>query len=161
MEKNISKFTGRLRVRACGICIQNGNVLMIKHENIGKKNFFWSPPGGEVQFGETLERSIIREFKEETNLDIKVGKFICLHEFIDSPLHSLEAFFEVFVTDNSSDMNLGIDPELGKDEQMMSDIRFMPFDEIKKMDPLTVHQIFTNCEKVEDLLKKESFLNFK
>lgn len=34
----------------------------------------WHFPGGALEFGEELDRALIREIKEETNLDIKVER---------------------------------------------------------------------------------------
>jgi 8-oxo-dGTP diphosphatase len=37
---------------------------------------FWHVIGGHIENGETPEQALKREFKEETNLDITVGKLI-------------------------------------------------------------------------------------
>ena len=42
----------------------------------------WVVPGGHIELGETIEESLIREVKEETNLDIFDIEFICFQEFI-------------------------------------------------------------------------------
>lgn len=36
----------------------------------------WSLPGGRVNFGEGLEAAVTREVKEETDLDVSVGRFL-------------------------------------------------------------------------------------
>ncbi|USK71202.1 NUDIX hydrolase [Peribacillus asahii] len=48
------------------------------------KNSTWSLPGGAVEAGETLREATVREVKEETGYDIKVGNIVALNEaFID------------------------------------------------------------------------------
>ncbi|MFJ7737679.1 NUDIX hydrolase [Lysinibacillus sp. NPDC097287] len=48
------------------------------------KNGTWSLPGGSVEVGETLREATVREVKEETGYDIKVGNIVALNEaFID------------------------------------------------------------------------------
>jgi ADP-ribose pyrophosphatase YjhB (NUDIX family) len=37
---------------------------------------FWHVVGGQVEENETLKEALKREFKEETNLDVEVGKII-------------------------------------------------------------------------------------
>jgi 8-oxo-dGTP diphosphatase len=44
-----------------------GGVVLIKRSN---PPFGWAIPGGFVDYGESLEEAVIREAKEETNLDI-------------------------------------------------------------------------------------------
>ena len=58
-----------------GIYIKNKKVLMLKRSNEPFKGF-WHVIGGQVENNETLKEAIIREFKEETNLDVKVGEII-------------------------------------------------------------------------------------
>ena len=65
-------FGGKVRVRACGILIKEDAVLLLKHEGIGKEGYLWAPPGGGVEFNETIETTLKREFKEECGIEIKV-----------------------------------------------------------------------------------------
>ncbi len=64
-----------------GVIIKNnqGKILMID------RTFFpmgWACPAGHVDEGESPEHALIREFKEETNLDIKKYKLL-IHEYVD------------------------------------------------------------------------------
>ena len=44
-------------------------IVMIERKN---PPHGWALPGGFVDYGETLERAVIRETKEETSLDVKL-----------------------------------------------------------------------------------------
>lgn len=53
-----------------------GRVLLVKHKPM-KGDFWrgkWICPGGELEVGETIEEGIIREVREETNLEIALTK---------------------------------------------------------------------------------------
>jgi 8-oxo-dGTP diphosphatase len=50
-----------------GILIDKKRVLLIKRKNEPFKGK-WSLPGGFVEYGETVEHAVVREFLEETNL---------------------------------------------------------------------------------------------
>ena len=54
--------------RVAGICIRDGKVLLQKPTNDTAYAF----PGGHVEFGETNEQTLIREFREEIGADITV-----------------------------------------------------------------------------------------
>jgi len=51
------------------IIICNGKILLEKRKNEPGKGK-WSIPGGLVELGESLEQAVIREVKEETELDV-------------------------------------------------------------------------------------------
>lgn len=57
----------------CGAFILNdNNELLLQLRNKSPEKEYWSIPGGKVELFETFEQAIIRETKEETNLEVKV-----------------------------------------------------------------------------------------
>lgn len=60
------------------ILIEDGKVLLVKR---GKEPFFgeWAIPGGRIENQESAEQCAIREMKEETGLDIEIGKLVGLY----------------------------------------------------------------------------------
>ncbi len=69
---------------------QGGVVLIVKTT---KWRGTWGVPGGKVDFSETLEAAVIREFKEEVGLDITDVKFALIQESILDPQFIKPAHF--------------------------------------------------------------------
>lgn len=55
-------------VRTVGVLIKD-NKILVQRERNGNE---YALPGGHIKIGETLENGLIREFKEETGVSIKV-----------------------------------------------------------------------------------------
>lgn len=54
----------------------NGEILIVKrHHKCRTDAGKWELPGGKVEKGESFDDALVREIKEETNLDSKVGDF--------------------------------------------------------------------------------------
>ena len=151
----ISEFGHKLRVRVSGICVKNESILLIKHVNIGAKPILWSPPGGGMEFGESAKEALVREFKEETNTEILVGKLMFVNEFNTYPLHAVELFFEVEIL--SGDLKKGLDPELSLEMQIIKDLRFVSFFEIQKNTEL-YHSFLKNIKNKADLEQLNGYL---
>ncbi|MBI9014699.1 MAG: NUDIX hydrolase [Clostridiales bacterium] len=60
------------RVRCQGVVIKENRILVLRQYNSRTKEEYWLLPGGGKEVDETLEEGVIRELKEETNLDINV-----------------------------------------------------------------------------------------
>jgi 8-oxo-dGTP diphosphatase len=122
----INQYGNQLRLRVCGICIHDDRILLINHSGLNESNEFWSPPGGGLQFGETIEECLKREFLEETNTVVSIVKFLTVREFVKPPLHAIELYYEVKI--ESGDVKIGFDPEMK--EQIIRDIQWLSFEEV-------------------------------
>ncbi|MCD4814454.1 NUDIX domain-containing protein [bacterium] len=68
------------RIRLGGVVVQKGKLLVVKHHRAGKEYFLL--PGGGLEWGETCEAGLAREFMEELSLEIKVGSLLFINESI-------------------------------------------------------------------------------
>ena len=91
----------------------------------------WMPPGGGLEFGESMADCLQREFQEETNLNIEVGQFIHINELVSPPYHAIECYFEVEKA--SGELALGKDPELPEEKQLLHDLRWISFSELDQI----------------------------
>ena len=73
-ENNIMKPYG-LTVRGV-IKNKDDEILLLKRHPASRSDpEKWELPGGKVEKGESFDDALVREIKEETNLDVKVGDF--------------------------------------------------------------------------------------
>ena len=69
-----------ITVRVYGVLIDPGYGLLVSDEFI-RGDFFTKLPGGGLEFGEGTRDCLVREFKEETGLDVTVGDHIYTTDF--------------------------------------------------------------------------------
>lgn len=79
---------GRLvpEVAVGGVAVRDGRLLLVlrgRGMSVGR----WSLPGGRVEYSETLEHALRREFREETGLDVAVGRLCGIAERFSERAH--------------------------------------------------------------------------
>ncbi len=57
-------------VRAYGVLIDEGRVALVRSSNPNHVPPLWWLPGGGIDFGESPEDTLLREFNEETGLEV-------------------------------------------------------------------------------------------
>lgn len=151
MESAVRDLYGnRVRVRVCGLCWRGDQLLMVNHRGLSGAAF-WAPPGGGLEFGESVSACLRREFMEETGLEISTGRFMFACEFIGDPLHAIELFFEVSVT--GGELRKGNDPELA----VIEEVRFMTPREITALPESGRHGIFQPGQSAGELKSLSGF----
>jgi 8-oxo-dGTP diphosphatase len=152
MDSEVAKIYGqRVRVRICGLCWDSDALLLVNHKGITASNF-WAPPGGGLEFRQTLNQCLQREFLEETGLKIEVGKFLFGCEFIHEPLHAIELFFEVHPI--GGNLVVGTDPEL----QIIDGVKYMSNTDLLSIAKDQLHGIFNHVDDVAALRQLKGFL---
>ncbi|MDP3998924.1 MAG: NUDIX hydrolase [bacterium] len=69
MERKVRPAT------ADGLVIKDGKTLLVERNNEPYKGF-WAIPGGYVEWGETFEEAVVREVREETNLETRIKSMV-------------------------------------------------------------------------------------
>ena len=140
----------RPRIRVAGILVENNKILLIQHHKNNKK--YWLIPGGGNDWGETTKQALIREYKEETNLDIEVDEFLFFSETIypNKERHVLNLFFKVHRNNKNDDII-----KLGN-EAVLTDLKFVAKEELQSM---TIYpNIKENLLKIINGEKVENYL---
>lgn len=151
MDKDVAQVYGnKVRVRACGICWQDERLLMVNHRGITPTNF-WAPPGGGIEFGQSIEEALRKEFVEETGLHISAGEFLFGCEYIEQPIHSIELFYSI--KSQKGELRTGRDPEI----QIIKDVKFLAVPEILSMPTPELHGIFRIVKTAVDLKNLRGF----
>jgi 8-oxo-dGTP diphosphatase len=102
----------------------NGKMLILREAGTyadGTQTGNYDVPGGRVKPGQRFDESLIREIKEETGLDVKIGKPFSVGEWQPiikgKPWQIVATFFECFsdtdkvVLSEDHDQFLWIDPK--------------------------------------------------
>ncbi len=150
MRDSVAELYGnRLRIRASGICVEQGMILLVNHNSLTATDF-WAPPGGGIHFGERAEDCVKREFLEETGMVVSIKRFLFAGEFIQPPLHAIELFFEV--SRQAGKLKKGKDPEMGTKTQIITEVKFVSPEEIKNKEANTLHGLFRLVENPAEIL---------
>lgn len=80
-------------VRTAGVLVKNNRVLVQRDRNGNE----YALPGGHIKIGETSEEGLVREYKEETGVDIKVKRLLwseeCFWKWNGKLAHSIAFYY--------------------------------------------------------------------
>lgn len=68
----------KFNVGCWGLVIKDDKEVLLV---INKNRYYWEAPGGKVEVEEMIEDAVIREIKEETNINVKIIKNIEVYQY--------------------------------------------------------------------------------
>lgn len=129
------------------ICKCGDEYLLKEHKN--ENQTFYNLPSGKPNFGENIEDSLIRTFRENTNLELNVKdfKYISLHlKTVKTPIG------ETLFDDAFAVYEVNITEEQKEKVNLHKNIKWFSLKEIKKL---------SNCwPEINILLIKKDFTNY-
>lgn len=63
------------------VVVRDGSLLMVKRGRAPARGL-WTLPGGRVEHGEYLDAAVVREVREETGIDVRVGGLVGIFEVV-------------------------------------------------------------------------------
>lgn len=87
-------------VRTVGILVKDGKIF-VQRDRDGSE---YALPGGHVKIGETTADGLVREYREETGAEIKVGKLLwteeCFWEWNGTQAHNIAFYYLIELADS-------------------------------------------------------------
>lgn len=120
------------RIRAAGIAVNDNRILMLRVKD-PYSGEYWIPPGGGFEAEDvSTKQSLVREFKEETNLDVDVGELICVREFYETSAerYHVELFYHI----RSWQGEPGLGNLVGlNDERYIQEVKWLAIDKLSTL----------------------------
>jgi ADP-ribose pyrophosphatase YjhB (NUDIX family) len=103
----------QFNIRVYGVLLNDDNEVLVSDEYI-KGLYITKFPGGGLEFGEGTKDCLIREFKEETGLDITVGNHIYTTDFYQvsafNPQHQIVSIYYFVHCNDLVNLNINKEP---------------------------------------------------
>ncbi|MDH7552487.1 MAG: NUDIX hydrolase [Spirochaetota bacterium] len=111
----------KIRIRVAGLVVEENKILLIAHKK--GNEIYWLLPGGGVEYQESLDEALKREFFEELGLTVEVGDIALIADSIEpnGKRHIVNIAFWCYL--NNKSIRLG-------DEKILYDFSFKPVSEL-------------------------------
>lgn len=134
-----------IRIRVAGIYVQNNKILLVQHRKNNKE--YYLLPGGGQHTGENSLDALIREWKEELNLDIIPGEFAFLGESIPPDINNRKHVYQIVFSVKAVSGDLKLQPD-----NTLVGHAWVDIDNLKEiiLFPCCVDQIFEYLNKKQN-----------
>jgi ADP-ribose pyrophosphatase YjhB (NUDIX family) len=97
-----------VHIRVTGVVIENDHILLVNQDTGSGRA--WSLPGGKVEEGESLGTALVREMREESGIEVTVGRLLYVCDYLPGDIHVVHITFEAKRTGGGvGDVTEGVD----------------------------------------------------
>ena len=138
----------KFHITVKGIVIYHNQILILKRIRPSSDGLgYWELPGGGLEYGETPHEALIRELKEETNLDIKILK----------PVYTFTAIRPHYQTVGIGFLSIPMNDHVRISEEH-TDFKFVETSELKDyLDEKIYNDIIFTVEEYKNMNIKEGY----
>jgi 8-oxo-dGTP diphosphatase len=110
---------------------ESGRILLLQHIHPDRHPYreYWVLPGGGVEYGESVEKALEREIREELGIGVQVGNLLAIGELITGHLHVLDLFL-TGILDRHDGFTIQHDEGIGEarwvELEMLAQMDFLP-----------------------------------
>lgn len=97
-----------IEVVAAVIYDNNNNILITKRKH-KMFNGLWEFPGGKIEPNESHQQALIREIKEELEINISVGEFIITIEYDYPDFHLIMHAYKAYIINGNINLSVHSD----------------------------------------------------
>lgn len=156
MDCTFKTDEGKFNFRV-GAIIANGRKVLLARNPNEKREFYYSV-GGRVKVGEKLENAVLRELKEETDIDCEIERMAAIHEnfFIDDSgikFHEISIFF--LIKPNEELLNI----ENGHLTEDGSNSEYLEWIDLDNLNGRTIYPEFYKDIDFNDISEIKHFVN--
>ena len=152
MDISFKTELGKFNYRVCAVIIDDNKVLVMRDNHAD----YYYLPGGRVQFNETAEKAVLRELKEELNIDAEIVRPLYFNQnfFFEDVLkvnyHEIGVYFLIDIS--KTDILTRGDSFFGVETTKNQKFEWMSFVDVKKayLYPLFIKE---NIDKLPQTLQ--------
>lgn len=144
------KEDGSFKLRVCGVIQVKDKILIDNCDNAP----FWGYPGGHVEIGEDTRKAVVREIREETNIDAEIVKNLASIQLFftrddNMPFHEIGFYYLMKANIEPKDFSI---EENDKGKLRKHEFKWITKEELKNLDvrPTALKEvILSNLENQE------------
>lgn len=124
--------------------LNDNNKLLLQKRAVPAEKGFWCIPGGRLEMFELLEDAVVRETKEETDLDVEVVKLmgICNHIIPDENAHWVSASYLCKIKNGT--------PRIMEPDKA-TDMEWFDLDNLPEKITITTKKALNDYKQIEEL----------